>query len=514
MTGSHVRRRAVLKGLAAAGIVVAAPAVGFAGWVWADADRSNTGALSFRNPLRIPPLSEPTVDADGRRRFRLELRAGSTEFLPGTRTATWGANGAYLGPTLRVRRGDRVAVDVRNRLPETTTLHWHGMHLPAEMDGGPHQPIGRDDVWQPYWTVDQPAATLWYHPHLHRATAAHVYRGVAGLLLVDDPATDDLPLPKSYGVDDVPLIVQDKKIHDDGALDESDLTFGGLTVTGLLGDKILVNGTYDPRFEVTTELVRLRLLNAANARVFQLGFADDREFALIAVDSGLLPAPEQMNRLLLSPGERAEIVVRFAAADEVVLKSFPAPLGANVAYARLAGGHDEHDLIKFAAPGALRPAPALPPVLAPHAASPQPAGTPFRLEMGDFTFNGRTMEMERLDRVVGAGTVERWDIVNGQSIPHNFHVHGASFHVLDVDGAGPPTQLRGAKDTVYVPPGSSVGLAVSFLPHSDARRPYMFHCHLLAHEDSGMMGQFVTVSDADRAAIQGDRLPATPHHGG
>ncbi|TWJ21558.1 multicopper oxidase family protein [Micromonospora endolithica] len=513
MNGPRPRRRAVLKGLAAAGIVVVAPAVGFAGWVWVDSGRSNTGTLAFRNRLRIPPLLDATTDADGRRRFRLELRTGSTEFLPGTRTATWGANGSYLGPTLRARRGDRVAVDVTNRLPETTSIHWHGMHLPARMDGGPHQPIARDATWQPYWTVDQPAATLWYHPHLHQVTAPHVYRGVAGMFLVDDPATDDLPLPKRYGVDDVPLIVQDKKIADDGTLDESKMTFGGLTVTGLLGDKILVNGTYDPRFEVTTELVRLRLLNASNARIYHVGFADDREFALIAMDAGLLGAPERVGRLPLSPGERAEIVVRFAPGDDVVLKSFPPPLRANVAYERLAGGDDEHDLVKFVAVDPLRPSPALPAVLTSTPAPPPTTGEEFRLTMGDFTFNGRTMEMDRLDRVVGAGTVERWDVVNGQSIPHNFHVHGASFHVLDVDGGAPPAHLRGVKDTVYVAPGSTVGLAVSFLPHSDPRSPYMFHCHLLAHEDSGMMGQFVTVSDADRPLVRGDRLPLTHAHG-
>lgn len=159
-------------------------------------------------------------------------------------------NGPYLGPTLRASRGDRGAVAVSNQLPETTTLHWHGMHLPAEMDGGPHQEIGPGQLWQPYWTIDQPAATRWYHPRLHRATARHVYRGVAGLFLIDDPATDSLPLPSEYGVDDVPLVLQDKKIKGDGTLDTSNMEFAGINVTGLLGDKILVNGTYDPYFEL------------------------------------------------------------------------------------------------------------------------------------------------------------------------------------------------------------------------------------------------------------------------
>ncbi|GIJ78646.1 multicopper oxidase family protein [Micromonospora phaseoli] len=502
----------MIKSLAAAGIVLVTPAAGFVGWLWVDSDRGNAGNLSFRNALKIPPLLDPTVDSDGRKRFRLELGEAYTEFLPGTRTATWGANGPYLGPTLRARRGQRVAVDVRNRLPEQTTVHWHGMHLPAEMDGGPHNPIGVGATWQPYWTINQPAATLWYHPHLHEVTAQHVYRGVAGLFIVDDPDADALPLPKRYGVDDVPLIVQDKKIKDDGTLDTSRMNFGGLAITGLLGDKIVVNGTYDPHFRVTTELVRLRLLNAANARIFHFGFADDREFTLIASDSGLSQVPQPMERIMLSPGERAEIVVRFRPGDDVILKSFPAPLGANFAYARLAGGGDEHDVIRFLAADALRPSAALPAALGAPPAAPRPSGEPFRLEMGDFTFNGQTMDMQRLDRVVASESVERWEIINNQAIPHNFHVHGASFHVLDIDGEPPPGHLRGVKDTVYVAPNSTMNLAVSFLPHSDPEFPYMFHCHLLAHEDAGMMGQFVTVSEADRALVR--QAVTTHQHGG
>ncbi|MBF9132795.1 multicopper oxidase domain-containing protein, partial [Plantactinospora sp. S1510] len=343
----NTRRRTVLRWLAATGVLVLAPATGIGGYLWAETGRGNLGTLSFRNRLPIPPLLPPTVDADGRKRFRLALTAGRTELLPGTSTATWGANGSILGPTLRVRRGDRVAVDVANDLPESTSVHWHGMHLPAVMDGGPHQPITPGGVWRPYWTVEQRAATLWYHPHLHRSTAAHVYRGIAGLFLVDDDETDALPLPNRYGIDDIPLILQDRKFHGDGSLDMSDLGFGGLAVTGLLGDRILVNGGYDPYLDVTTDLVRFRLLNGANARIFSVGFTDDREFLLVATEAGLRETPLPTRRLMLSPGERAEIVVPFRAAEEVVLRSFPPPLGGNRLTRRLAGGDDTFDLVKI-----------------------------------------------------------------------------------------------------------------------------------------------------------------------
>jgi FtsP/CotA-like multicopper oxidase with cupredoxin domain len=506
-------RREALGRLAAVAGLVVLPAAGLAGYVYADSDRGNVGTLRFRNRVRIPPLLRPVVDREGVSRFRLTLAEGRSELLPGTVTKTWGANGPILGPTLRLRRGERVAVDVENRLPETTSLHWHGMHLPAAMDGGPHQPIEPGATWRPTWEIEQRAATLWYHPHLHRSTAAHVYRGIAGFILVDDDVS--VGLPREYGVDDVPLLLQDRKFADDGSLDESGLTFGGLTITGLLGDKILVNGTYDPYLEVVTERVRLRLLNGSNARIMNVGFTDDREFSLVAADAGLLGAPEPLRRLLLSPGERAEIVVGFRPGETVVLRSFPAPLGANPVYGRLAGGSDTHDLLKVTAAARLRPAAPLPARLTTAPAVPAVTrAEPFRLEMGDFTLNGATMDAARIDRVVRTGAVELWEVVNRQSIPHNFHVHGASFHLVDVDGVPPPPWLRGEKDTVYVPPGGYLRLAVRFLEHSDARSPYMFHCHLLAHEDAGMMGQYLSVSPQDESSVPAVLDGGHTDHGG
>ena len=246
------RRRLIL---GAGGVAVAAGA----GWgatflkVYQDRRRSNVGKLSFRNAVRIPALLDPEPSADGRRHYRLTLAPGSSDLLPGRRTPTWGANGSYLAPTLRARRGDRVSVDVRNRLPEDTTLHWHGMLLPAVMDGGPHQMIEAGGTWNPYWTVSQPAATLWYHPHPHGATAAHVYRGVAGMIILDDEHSARASLPSEYGVDDVPVVIQDKNFHDDGSLDFTEVklaeSVAGADNLGVLGDTILVNGTYDPYFE-------------------------------------------------------------------------------------------------------------------------------------------------------------------------------------------------------------------------------------------------------------------------
>ena len=161
-------------------------------------------AAPFGVRLPIPPLAAGSLDGDGTRSFTLTAREGSRDFLPGRPTPTLGYNGDYLGPTLRVRRGERVRLRVENTLGEPTTVHWHGVHLPAEMDGSPRQPIASGAAWEARFEVRQPAATLWYHPHLMEATAAQVYAGLAGLLLVDDEGSDRLKLPRTYGVDERP----------------------------------------------------------------------------------------------------------------------------------------------------------------------------------------------------------------------------------------------------------------------------------------------------------------------
>ncbi|MFI1534027.1 multicopper oxidase family protein [Streptomyces anandii] len=502
--------------LGAGGLAVAAGA----GWgatfltVYGDRRRSNVGKLSFRNALRIPELLDPAPSADGRRHYRLTLAPGTSELLPGRRTPTWGANGPYLAPTLRARRGDRLAMTVRNRLPEATTLHWHGMLLPARMDGGPHQMIPTGADWRPSWTVHQSAATLWYHPHPHGSTGSHVYRGVAGMIILDDEHGDRAALPRTYGVDDVPLVIQDKNFHADGTLDFTETklaeTVAGADNLGVLGDTILVNGTYDPYFRVTTRRVRLRLLNGSNARVYWLGFTDGRVFHQVATDAGLLERPRALHRLLLAPGERAEIVVEFAPGDETVLRGFEPSLHLGFPTERFMGGDDTFDIIALRAAPRLEPSPALPARVdgapAPVAA---PAGARRRhLEFTGLQINGRTMDMGRVDEVVPAGTTEIWEVERGDDWVHVFHVHGAVFHVLDIGGKQPPPYARGPKDTFYLHEFGTARLAVRFDTLTDPRAPYMYHCHVLRHEDEGMMGQFTVVEPGTE-----DRAPRTVPYG-
>jgi blue copper oxidase len=438
--------------------------------------------------LTVPPLLEPHEE-NGRLVFDLRLQPGRSGLVPGGRAETWGVNGAYLGPTLRAARGDRVEMRVRNELPEATTIHWHGMHLPAAADGGPHQMIRPGETWTPAWEIDWPAATLWYHPHPHGETADHVYRGIAGMFILDDQLANALPLPGAYGVDDVPLIIQDRRLDDDGSLDFSQ---GLISPTGRLAGDILVNGTYDPYLEVSHERVRFRLLNASNARIYNVGFADERAFDLIATDGGLLVAPQRLIRIQLSPGERAEIVAAFEPGEKVVLRSFEPDLGTNFFEGRFAGEDDSFDLLQIRAATTLTPSPPVARrLVAPDQVNEQAAVRTRSFELNGTSINGKEFDLTRIDEAVEPGTTEIWEVHNASGTPHSFHPHGVTFRVLEgADGPVPP-HLRGAKDTVYVPPGTSLRLFVWFSDHADPQVPYMFHCHLLQHEDRGMMGQFV-----------------------
>jgi suppressor of ftsI len=475
--------------------------------LYASARTSTVGELEFENRLEIPPLLEPR-EVRGIRSFELTLQRGMSELLPDKSTETWGANGASLGPTLRAGRGERVEIRVRNELPELTTIHWHGMHLPAAADGGPHQTIAPGETWAPKWEINQPAATLWYHPHPHGETSEHVYRGIAGMFILDDPDAHALRLPDDYGLDDIPLIIQDKRLHEDGSLDFSQRL---ISPTGRLGDTILLNGTYDPYLDVHHQRVRFRLLNASNARIYNLGFADEREFDLIATDGGLLESPQQLTRIQLSPGERAEIVAAFAPGERIVLRSFEPELGTNFFENRFAGGDDSFDLLQLRAASRLA---ASPPVgdrlLTYERRTGDDAVRTRRFELGGNSINGKGVDLGRIDEVVVAGSSEIWEVHNGSGTPHSFHPHGVSFSVMRYAGERPPPHLQGPKDTVYVPPSKTVRVLIRFGADTDPDTPYMFHCHILQHEDRGMMGQFVVV-DSSR---EGDALFRThPAHG-
>ncbi len=443
-------------------------------------------------PLAVPPLAPSTRDAAGRRVVELVAAPGTSTFLPGLATPTWGYGGlAFGGPTVRVSRGEDVVLRVTNRLPETTTTHWHGASLPAPADGGPHQPIAPGETWEASFRVDQPAATLWYHPHPHGQTERHVHRGLAGIFLIDD----DLPvaLPATYGVDDVPLVLTDRSFAPDGSFDETHRN-----AVGMLGDTVLVNGIVAPWFGVTTTRVRLRVLNASPARSYRLVLDDGAPLTLVGTDGGLLPAPRSVEGVVLTPGERAEVVVDATPGRRQVLRSETPDLGAVNGITRAAGADDSFDLLELRAADRLEPSPAMPARLSNETPLDEGAATRTRrFTLSENRINGQSMDMARVDEVVPASATEIWEFTNRHTLPHNMHVHDARMQVLE---PAVPAAERAWKDTVAVPPGTTVRALVRVGPHTDPEVPYMLHCHLLRHEDDGMMLQFLVVGPGQRPA--------------
>jgi blue copper oxidase len=331
---------------------------------------------------------------------------------------------------------------------------------------------------------------------------------VAGLFLLEDPEAAALPLPDRYGVDDIPVILQDKRFDREGNLDVGQSPFSPI---GRLGDQLLVNGTHDPHLDITSQRVRLRLLNASTARVYNVGFADDRPFELIGTDGGLLERPHSITRVPLSPGERAEIVATFQPGERAVLRSFPPDLGLDLFQGRFAGADDSFDLLQLRAAATLTLSPPVLDRLVRHQQlDDAEVVTTRRVELnGSSRINGLRMDLSRIDQTLTVDTTEVWEVANRSGNPHNFHVHGVQFKVSDQTGAGPPPVLVGWKDTVFIPPGGTVRLLVQLPGYSDPAMPYMFHCHLLQHEDNGMMGQFVVVQPGQPPG----RLAAHQHRG-
>ena len=434
------------------------------------ADNGRTG-----NVLVIPEILEDLNPDPDTSHFELFVQQGETEFFPGLTTDTLGYNGNYLGPVLRVRRGNEVQVAVHNQLDELTTVHWHGMDISGEADGGPHQPIRPGEVWEPRFTIDQPAATLWYHPHLHGTTGPQVYSGLAGLIMIEDDVSDSLNLPKEYGVNDIPLILQDRNFASDGRFSYQ------VTRMGLVpGDTMLVNGTVDPFVEVNREKVRLRILNGSNFENFRLQLSDGSPFYQIASDGGFLESPVVRDSLLMAPGERVEVLVDFTTA-------------ADTAIALLAGDHPVLQFYVLDSEGADTE---IPESLADIPEIPVGDDPPTRIfnlqSMGlRGTINGKSFDMNRIDEEVNLNETEIWIIRNARGMMHAdghpFHVHGTQFQVVSRNGSPPPEEERGFKDTIYVDSGEEVVITVRF-NHTGL---YMYHCHMLEHEDYGMMGQFM-----------------------
>jgi FtsP/CotA-like multicopper oxidase with cupredoxin domain len=497
-----MQRRTFLKGsLAALGLTALASygVLQKAGLSYADPLKG------FTTSLPIPPLLDDLSSIDGESSFALRVQRGSRSFFPDHETPTMGYNGDYLGPTIKIRNGQRVKLKVQNDLNERTTVHWHGLHVPAKWDGGPRQVIKAGDDWLPEFTIDQPAATLWYHPHAMGLTGEQVYQGLAGLFIIEDEVSSALEIPMTYGIDDFPLVLQDRRFHRDGSFAYARSMMD--IMHGVIGNYLLVNGALWPNLAVPQGKVRLRILNGSNSSIYRIGFADERTFYQIATDGGFQEQPVALKSLFLSAGERAEIIVDFQEDPLGSKTSLLVDQQTGYRFEAMQFTVDSPSDKKYTIPSALTHIDWIPEQEAVKSRrfametmsmgrGKMGMGMMGRGMMGGrLTINGKNMDINRIDERIKLGTTEIWEISNHSammmSLPHSMHLHDVQFQILDRNGTPPPAYERGRKDTVLIPPGEKVRIIARF---EDYTGVYMYHCHLLEHEDNGMMGQFEVVA--------------------
>ena len=441
----------------------------------------------FKEPAKLMNTSlEPG-------KFAAKLTAGpaKVQLAKGLDTHILAYNGQTPGPLIEVTEGDHVEISFANRIPaQDSTIHWHGLIIPASQDGGPMDPVksGAERVY----AFDIPAnsaGSYWYHPHPHGRAAEQVYKGLAGAFIVK-PKLD--PIPAAYG--DTVLVMSDLRLTANGSLPQSNMID---IMNGRVGDHILINGQKNPTLSLPSGTSRrFRLYNATSARFLKLSFGG-LPITIIGTDGGLLEAPVNGgSEILLAPAERMEIIVAFPNAGTVKL--------ATLAYDHgwMGPGRPQDEGITVLSVNVTQekaaPVPVLPAKLRDIAAFGAPTVTRrFALSetMGmdangmtmGFLINGKSFDMNRIDEESKVGQVELWEINNPTDMDHPFHIHGTQFQIVETEreGAKTKTPFRALKDTVNVKRGETVRL----LTRQDLPGLRMYHCHILEHEDLGMMGQ-------------------------
>ncbi|UJF20194.1 multicopper oxidase CueO (plasmid) [Vibrio sp. SS-MA-C1-2] len=486
-----------------------------------------------RKELFVPPILEPSSNGT----FVLNFQYGHKYFIAGKATKTLGFNGNYLGPVIRAKQGQDIKLNVNNNLKEDVTLHWHGLIIPGSLDGGPHQIIKPSKTWKVSLPIKQEASTCWYHPHIYPKTSELVAKGLAGLFIIEDKNSDTLPLPKAWGIDDIPIIIQDRKFNDDGSFNYKLLDIPTVS-TGYVGDKVLVNGDIYPEKEVPSGWIRFRVLNGSNARSYNVTISDKRAFYVIASDGGFLNSPVKVTELPILAGERYEILISTKDKKSFDLMSLPF----NQMGMTMAPFNKPYSIMSFIvnsnkAPGKLpQTLNSIPPIninsvkknrmltlgmderldsqammlmnkkMEPMkgmkiADSPSENTmhkksimsntqwlTQEELKVAN-SINGRSFTMDHIEFTAKKGDYELWTISTGKdTMLHPFHAHGCQFRVISLNNESIPPYLTGWKDTVVVK--GKTQILVKFSELADKNAPYMAHCHILEHEDTGMMTQF------------------------
>ncbi len=483
--------------------------------------KTNASAQSY-NTLWIPDTLSGT-------NFNLTIKDTFAQIVnTGNQTITGGINGKFWGPTLIINKGDVVNMNVQNDLNDSTTIHWHGMHLPAVMDGGPHQIIPPGTLWQPYWEVKNQASTLWYHPHLHEMSQEQITKGIGGFIIVRDAAEAALALPRKYGVDDIPIAITDRDFN----------TQNQFSIVPY-GDSIMANMTLRAQYSVPAQYVRLRLLNGAIEASYNLGFSDNRSFYIIGTDGGLLDAPLLINgttpRYLLSAGERVEILVNFSgqSGSSVFLKAYNQSLGnfipggesfPNGPFASFLG-HTNYNIVKLNVTNTTaNPITSVPTSLVTNTYPlEQDAALTRIITLSDsagvtsvpilgpnaFILGHQLFNFNTINHSIPLNQTEVWELKSTSVFGHPFHIHDVEFKILTINGATPPTYQQGWKDVVLVEGGKTVRFIAKFDDYADAIHPFMYHCHIALHEDEGMMGQFVVTDLNSVNEISKVEIPIT-----
>jgi len=435
---------------------------------------------------------------------------------------------SYLGPIIRTTRGQKVRVHLNNMLREPTIIHWHGLHVPAEMDGHPRHAIGPGKSYVFDLEINNRAGTYWFHPHPHQRTGFQAYAGLAGLFLVSDEEESAAKLPG--GAFDVPLVIQDRTFNTANELVY--MTSPMDQMSGVLGDRILVNGHPDFELNVATRAYRLRILNGSNSRVYKLAWEDGTPLVPIATDGGLLEKPLQRSYVTLGPGERVELWADFSGrrvGSELKLKSLAFSGAESGMMSGMMGGGRmggmmgrgnttlsngaEFTILRFKVDREAKDKVALPARLAAipryrldDAVNRQNPRT-FEIAMRgmmNWTINERVFEMDKFakNEIIKLNTLEVWEFVNQtnsmNSMVHPMHIHGGQFQVLDRTIAPQFESVRdsvragyldeGWKDTLLLWPGERIRLLMRF---DDFPGLFLYHCHNLEHEDQGLMRNYM-----------------------
>jgi FtsP/CotA-like multicopper oxidase with cupredoxin domain len=443
------------------------------------ADYGKVRPPTFDRPLPIPPVLAPARTEAGADVYEIATRPGVAQPLPGPPTPIWGYQGTWPGPTIRVTRGRPARVRLTNLLPEDVSVHNHGHKSAADSDGHPLDIIRKDAVKEYVYPNDQTGGTYWYHDHTMGVTGAHVAMGLAGFYIIDDPAEQALGLPT--GAEDIAIVLQDRVFHADNSIDY--VINAGTIFTGYIGNTLCANGVHTPYLEVAARRYRFRFLNGANARNLRLALDDGGPLVQIGSDGSLLAAPVVQRAVAIAPAERCDCIIdfsRYPVGTKVVLKNLDPTWPVLPDVLRFEVKRSEADSSRV--PDALLAIPRLEPRTARATRHVR-----FQLADGRWTLNGLRYDPARIDFRPRLGTVEVWELRNLEATQmHPFHQHVVPFQVLDVNGAPPPPELRGWKDTVAVGPSATVRIIMRFVATPGV---YVFHCHKLEHEDHAMMLQ-------------------------